>query len=152
MKLIENLTAQTQDLKHDYLAQIAVWAKNDFERIQRLEAWYISKGAYNENKDKYYATQKFMHRVGFSILQGGVEAYINKERKAGERHYEDSLAKLVFRLNKKGVNDETPVEIRKAWVGINLEITIEHEGKVTRAFTIKAEGAIQRPHYRYLVK
>lgn len=152
MTLLQNLENQTQELKVKYLAQVAEWARNEFGRIERLAAWYQSKGAYNENKDKYYAAQKFLHRIGYSALQAGVDKFIAKEVASGEQHYNSSLLKLVFRLNKKGVDDTTEVTITRGWVGVNLEIVIAHGDKITRAFTIRAEGAIQRPHYRYLVK
>lgn len=149
--LIEQLTEKTQDLKATYLEQVRVWAKNDFERIERLSKWYQTKEAY-QNKDRYYQAQKFLYRSGYSTLQNGVEKYVEKELKNAELHYEQSIEKLVFRLNKKGVVDGSDFVITSGRVGVNFECRIEHDGKVTKAWTIIAEGAIQRPHYRYLVK
>ena len=69
-----------------------------------------------------------------------------------ERHYANSIEKLAERLNQKGIKDDTEMIIKSGYVGVNFEITIEHNGLITKAWTIIAEGPIQRPHYRYLVK
>jgi hypothetical protein len=35
---------------------------------------------------------------------------------------------------------------------VNIDMTLTDGEKTVKAFTIIAEGQIQRPHYRYLVK
>ena len=37
-------------------------------------------------------------------------------------------------------------------IGVNIESIITDGTKTVRAWTIVAEGEIQRPHYRYLIK
>lgn len=77
--------------------------------------------------------------------------YEISEVNAAERHYADSIVKLADRLIKKGVVLEG-MEIKTSSIGINVEIIIDCSGIITRAWTIVAEGPIQRAHYRYLVK
>jgi hypothetical protein len=85
------------------------------------------------------------------IREEGFKKYMDGEVKDANRHYNDSICKLSDRLMKKGV-DVKKMTIKTAQVGINIEITIECNGVITRAWTIVAEGEIQRAHYRYLVK
>jgi len=35
---------------------------------------------------------------------------------------------------------------------VNIETTLTDGEKMVRAYTIIAEGQVQRPHYRYLIK
>lgn len=172
--LLEQLTEQTQDLKKQYVSQCETWAINNFSRLQERLTWKDADwcklmGITPEERKNFKNEVYYTFPSGFyntrnartldnlksevrRITGWGLEEYLKRERKDAELHYTQSVEKLVFRLNKKGVTDETPIVIKRARVGINLEIAIEHEGKITRAFTIFAEGEIQRPHYRYLVK
>jgi hypothetical protein len=79
------------------------------------------------------------------------EQYIGKEVKYAEMHYTNSIVKLADRISKKGLNMEV-IEIKDASVGVNINTTITDGVKTVRAYTIVAEGEIQRPHYRYLIK
>lgn len=152
MNLLQKLTEQTQELKEKFLANTRDWARVEFERICELAKWYTTSSSYKEDLDKYHRAQKYLHRTGYSIIRSGLEKFVAEELKAAEQHYAQSLEKLVFRLNKKGIVDGTDCKVTSAWVGVNLEIEIEHGGKFTRAWTIIAEGIVQRPHYRYLVR
>ena len=72
-------------------------------------------------------------------------------RSKAEQHYQASILKLADRIQKKGlVVDE--IKVQTAHVGLNINTTLTDGQKTVRAFTIIAEGEIQRPHYRYLVK
>jgi hypothetical protein len=44
------------------------------------------------------------------------------------------------------------MKIISGTVGVNINITLTDGDKTVRAYTIVAEGEIQKPHYRYLVK
>jgi hypothetical protein len=66
-------------------------------------------------------------------------------------HYEFSIEKLAERIIKKGLNQDN-LKIVTSHIGVNIETTINDGNKTVRAFTIIAEGEIQKPHYRYLVK
>jgi len=48
--------------------------------------------------------------------------------------------------------DWTNIKIENGSVGVNINITITDGEQTVRAWTIIAEGEIQRPHYRYLIK
>ena len=71
--------------------------------------------------------------------------------KAAEQHYENSIQKLAARIEKKGLNTEN-LSVLTSHVGVNINTTLTDGIKTVRAFTIIAEGPIQRPHYRYLIK
>lgn len=87
-----------------------------------------------------------------NTVRKNLEEYIASEEKAAKEHYEKSLIKLADRLNKKGVTVAKELEIVSGFLGQNFEITIKHDEGVVRAWTIIAEGPVQRPHYRFLVK
>jgi hypothetical protein len=86
-----------------------------------------------------------------NVRKGGIKKFMDKEVRDANMHFNDSICKLSDRLMKKGV-DVKKMVITTARVGINIEITIVCNGVTTRAWTIVAEGPIQRAHYRYLVK
>lgn len=107
--------------------------------------FYNSRDARRQDSMKNEARQAKRLGLGDFVLMNVVKA---------EAHYDDSLRKLVDRLKKKGVPETfgEKVKIIKARVGINLEIVIKFEAIQVKAWTIVAEGIVQRPHYRYLVK
>jgi hypothetical protein len=86
-----------------------------------------------------------------SMMRIGFDQYLEKEIKKAENHYESSLQKLTSRIQLKGLNVET-MKIISGTVGVNINITLTDGDKTVRAYTIVAEGEIQKPHYRYLVK
>lgn len=172
--ILQQLTEQTQDLKEQFITQTENWAERNYnilaERLNWKDAdWckylditpevkkdykgqeYVSfpKNFYNTSKAKTLDNAKKEARY---ITGFGLEEYIKREIKGAKDHYESSLLKLVDRLNKKGIIDGSDFTITKARIGVNLEITIKHDGKLTKAWTIVAEGDVQRPHYRYLIK
>lgn len=87
-----------------------------------------------------------------SIVAKGLKEYKAGEVKNAERHYADSIESLALRLNAKGIKDDTQMTIKTATIGVHITTTIHHSGTTTKAWTIIAEGVVQRPHYRYLVK
>lgn len=174
--LVSILTELTQDLKEQFISYTENWAKNHFNTIIKRASWkdadwckFMGITPELKNVNAGISTQFYSFPSGFYNTKGakvldrlknevrslsiiGLEKFVEKEVKGAEDHYNDSVAKLSLRLNKKGVVDGSNFNITKAKVGVNLEITIIHDGKTTKAWTIIAEGAIQRPHYRYLVK
>ena len=62
-----------------------------------------------------------------------------------------SIEKLAKRIEKKGLNQEN-IRTITSHVGVNIETTLTDGNKTVRAFTIIAQGTIQKPHYRYLIK
>lgn len=66
-----------------------------------------------------------------------------KETRGGTRKNAGAKAKYL---------EKTKTVAFRCPLGVNIETTITDGVKKVRAFTIVAEGEIQRPHYRYLIK
>ena len=84
-------------------------------------------------------------------LSSGLEKFVAKEVKMAEIHYEASINKLAVRIEKKDLN-VAELKVVTSHMGANIETTLTDGIRTVRAFTIIAEGEIQRPHYRYLIK
>lgn len=173
--LIQILKSETQSLKEQYLLKTKEWAINYYNSIQVKNSWnevdwckYFNieprianakspihlqfatfpNGFHNTANAKEYSKCR---KAICSILSLGLENYISKELKFAEMHYENSIAKLAFRIEKKGLNQEK-INVVTSHIGVNINTTLTDGQKVVKAFTIIAEGEIQRPHYRYLIK
>lgn len=85
------------------------------------------------------------------IIYIGQDKWIAKAEKDALEHYESSLSKLAARIEKKGL-DISKMNVVHSGMGVNMNITLSDGVKSVKAWTIVAEGEIQRPHYRYLVK
>jgi len=118
-------------------------------KLTGMQFWSFPNNFYNTRDARTLDSLKNEAR---SAKRVGEDAFIQKEIDKAERHYKHSLEKLVDRLKKKGVPETGKIEIIKAKVGINLEMMVKFETVRVKAWTIVAEGAVQRPHYRYLVK
>lgn len=70
---------------------------------------------------------------------------------ATNARYISSIKKLATRISEKNLNQDKLI-ITTAHIGINIETTFTDGTNVIKAWTIVAEGDIQRPHYRYLIK
>jgi hypothetical protein len=171
--LVKDLTDKTQELKEAYINEVKIWAKRHFAYCETLK-----KRTHLEWLDAYGITYKLVDKYGqknypevdrkmygdkltdmrnhlmrvTDVIDMGFEKFEAKEIKDAEAHYNQSIAKLAYRLNQKGIVDGSQFVVTTARLGRNLEITIKHGDQVTRAFTIWAEGEVNRPHYRYLVK
>jgi hypothetical protein len=176
--LVAELTEKTQDLKVKFIEQTKKHARHKFDHAVKRngwseEEWYDAYGVQYEWKESPYGHDrgkkylrplpseyhgKKLYRLRDAkdevrrVVNDGYEKLEAKEVKLAENHYRDSILKLAERLNRKGIVDGSHFEISKAWVGVNLNLTIKHGDSTTKAWTIIAEGVIQRPHYRYLVK
>lgn len=174
-KLVELLKTETQTLKTQYLEKTKEWAILNFEKHNERKNWreiewckflgltpevknpncpeniqYLGfpKNFYNTSKARELSKyQKDMRNV----IWDGLEKYISKEMKHAELHYESSIKKLANRIEKKGLNQDN-ISIVTSHIGININTTLTDGIKTVRAYTIIAEGDIQKPHYRYLVK
>jgi hypothetical protein len=100
---------------------------------------------------QWVKVEKFLWKQGHSIIQSGVEKFVEKQVKEAGEHYESSILKLSAKIEKKGLNIEN-LEVKSGRVGVNFETTLTDGEKIVRAFTIVASGDIQKPHYRYLIK
>ena len=172
-KLIELLKEQTITLKEQYVQKTIEWTKKDFNRYMKMSKWkevdwanYLNvptriantgtnmefvtfhSGFYNTKESRVY------HRMKDEIYRAkttGLDKYILKAKRKAEEHYEYSIIKLADRISKKGLNEDN-LKMVTSHIGVNIETTITDGVKTVRAFTIIAEGEIQCPHYRYLVK
>lgn len=177
--LVAALTEKTQDLHDKFIEMTKTAAKRMFDSYvaaskRTQEEWCDKYGVKYEYKHNYMTkdlggkgqfqlvsgeynrkevyTMRAAQDKTNTIVNGGYDKYEAGEVKYAEQHYKDSTIKLAQRLNDKGITDGSQFEITTGWVGVNLEITIKHGNEITKAWTIVAEGQIQRAHYRYLVK
>ena len=146
-KLIEVLRKETESLKVMYLEMTEKWAVKEFEELRQWANDYQKgKFGFGEASKKYY-------RLPYYIVNwnGKVEQHVDKMVKNAIEHYDLSIEKLAARIEKKGLNQEN-LKTVTSHIGVNIETTLTDGNKTIRAFTIIAEGIIQRPHYRYLIK
>ena len=145
--LIEILKKETETLKVQYVEMTEKWAVKEFEYLRQWAKDYnAGKFGFGEASKKYY-------RLPYYIVNsnGKVEQHIEKMVNQAIEHYEFSIEKLAARIEKKGLNQEN-IKTVTSHIGVNIETTLTDGNKTVRAFTIIAEGQIQRPHYRYLIK
>lgn len=145
--LIETLKAETESLKVQYLNMTTEWAAKEFSQLRTWANEYQSgKFGFGEASKKYY-------RLPSCVVNsnGTVEMYVEMAVKSANTHYEDSIAKLAFRIEKKGL-DVSKLKVKTSHIGVNIETVLTDGIKTVKAFTIIAEGLVQKPHYRYLVK
>jgi len=168
-QLIEKLRTGTETLKDQYFEKTGQYALTSFEAKQKRyarpkEEWeneykvktkpskdykgetYLSY-VYDRNYYKMYDAKDRLRKE----IARGYEAYRAKLMKNAADHYEDSLLKLAFRIQDKGLKQES-IKVESGHVGVNIETTITDGTNTVRAWTIVAQGEIQRPHYRYLIK
>jgi hypothetical protein len=171
--LIDILRTETQSLKDKYFEMTETWAKNSYNSILRKskwdnQTWCESFGLKPQLKnpgtnlefysfpDGFYRTANYrkyrreMEEI-IKVIKMGKEKYLEKQLKKAELHYESSLLKLAKRIELKKLNIEN-LKVITGYVGVNINMTLTDGEKTVKAFTIIAEGLIQRPHYRYLVK
>ena len=138
---------------------IAKWSKEDWCKYFGLEprilqnptgpSWIDFPNNFHNTKDA--KTYLNLCAKYITAARGGSAAFIEKAIKSAEAHYTSSIEKLAFRITEKGLNIDS-IKVSSGWVGINFECEITDGNKKVRAFTIIAEGEIQKPHYRYLIK
>lgn len=145
--LIELLKKETESLKIQYIEMTSEWASKEFDRLRNWANRYnMGEFGYGEASKKYY-------RLPYDVVNsnGKKENFVEREVKNAEEHYEASIEKLAFRIEKKGLNQNN-LKLGTSHIGVNIETTITDGNKKVSAWTIIASGAIQRPHYRYLIK
>mgnify|MGYP003418015055 CR=1 FL=1 len=168
--LIQILYRETESLKIQYIEKCTQYATQQFHRavtLAKLNApdlytrFNIPFTFVNEKMilptdlhTKYRSELKTMSKAlseARNIAYQTESRYVDKAIKSAEKHYEQSIIKLALRIESKGL-DVTQLKTQTAHVGVNIE-TILTDGNLTvKAWTIIAEGPIQQPHYRYLVK
>lgn len=173
IKLIEILKSETSSLKTQYIEKRLDWAKKYFSACMERRAWneeqwakylgvptapcnvgtpseFISfaKGFHNSAASKRYHN---LRNDGFRLFSNGLENFLLKEQKSATTHYEESIKKLADRIAKKGLEIDN-LTVITSHIGVNINTTLTDGNKTVRAFTIIAEGEIQCPHYRYVIK
>jgi hypothetical protein len=173
-KLLNILRTETTSLKEQFLKMTKTWCEKKYEDLCEKSKWSEKRwcehfGLTPELKNKHLPTSSFYSfPSGFyntkdsvtyrrmrdeirKVFSMGKEKFIEKELKKSEDHYESSLLKLKERILKKGLVIDN-MKIVNGSVGVNINMTLSDGEKSVKAFTIVAEGEIQKPHYRYLVK
>ena len=151
-ELKTKLTTELESFRTDYLSKTRIWAEEQVERNIQRKRQYLELGSElikTIGRDGYHKEQKFVYNSPDWMFHRTL--FIEKSVKNAELHFESSLDKLISRIESKGLNMNN-ISIRHCKVYVNIEIVITDGVKTVRAFTIIAEGEIQRPHYRYLVK
>lgn len=166
-KLITELFEKTADLKEAFIIKTKEYSFRYFENAKKkllipVKEWYDEyEIKYNPETlmlDSKEYNRKNLYRMRAavdnlkSIVSKGFEKFEAGEVKTAINHYESSIRKLASRLTDKGITDDSNFEIVSGRVGHNFECTIKHGNETTRAWTIIAEGEINRAHFRYLVK
>lgn len=163
--LVAILLDQTDELRVEFLAKTKEWSLTEFSRFEKFLAkprrqrddFFTTEtskkygtSAYWEAGKEYRLYNERYDRVS-RVVEAGQESFIAREQKLAQLHYEQSIAKLAARIEKKEL-DQTKLVVTSARLEMNFETTITDGEKTVRAFTILAHGQIIRPHYRYLVK
>ena len=122
------------------------------EKAQKLKWLPISNEDENMYKNywkhfEYDNAKLSNHR----ILRCSKGRWMDMAEKDAHAHYENSLMKLASRIQAKNLNQDK-LSMQTSHLGVDIETTITDGDKTVRAWTIIAQGEIQRPHYRYLVK
>ena len=150
--LIEILKKETESLKIQYLEMTKNWAINNFKMLQSdkrfklYDSGLYHRQTYGSTKSEYAQIAKIEN-----ILNKGIDLFISEKLQDALYHYETSILKLEDRINIKGLNIEN-LRTLTSHIGVNIETILTDGLKTVKAFTIIAEGEIQRPHYRYLIK
>ena len=147
--LINKLTEQTQELRAAYILRTKEWASEEFERLLAF------KKDFQEERDanKRWKMEKKYYSLPYTITayQPNKEGFIADQISKAEKHYASSIEKLAYRIQNKGLN-ENSLEMTTSYLDPNISTTITDGEQTVRAFTIIAGGPVQKPHYRYLIK
>lgn len=171
--LTEILKNETESLRVQYISKTREWATNYYEVLLKRKSWKESdwcdyfgiqpmvcnpgsrmeflgfpKGFYNTRDSRDFSN---MRNEIFTITNQPIEFYCKKQEEKAQLHYEQSILKLTDRITKKDLNIDN-LTAKTSHIGVNIEIVLTDGVKTVKAFTIVAEGIIQRPHYRYLIK
>lgn len=155
--LLALLKRETESLRVEFIERTREWATAQFARFVELAktspeyADYHDGSRMNYEGGKRYRQARERVESARRYVTYGESAFIEREVRAAESHYQASIEKLALRIEKKGLN-KSALRVKSARLEMNFETTISDGEQSVRAFTILAYGPIQRPHYRYLVK
>jgi hypothetical protein len=170
--VIQILLKETEPLKTAFIEKRRNWSIGYYATCEKRSKWnegqwceYLgiapelcNKGTsleflgFPRNCNRKYLQEYSIARAAVHrTLSCGLEKFVTKEVTIAEKHYEASINKLAARIEKKDLNI-SELKVVTSYIGANIETTLTDGIKTVRAFTIIAEGEIQRPHYRYLIK
>lgn len=150
--LIEILKKETETLKLQYVEMTENWAIKSYENMKNSDFLYFhTSGKYFQNRFGSTKSEDAMIKRVANIVNKGLEIYVKECKELAILHYETSVCKLANRISQKNLNLET-LKIITSHIGVNIETVLSDGIKKVRAFTIIADGEVQRPHYRYLIK
>jgi len=180
--LVQQLKGETTELKSKFIQATEKYAKAEFNRLYKLSLLdqltlgvqefgfeldnHTDINFYGDNKPrkvfaKIDGLHFFNHKASLKLdkletlisrtMRMGLDKYLAKQIELAVDHYDMSIVKLAQRVVKKDL-DLDNVKMNTTVMDVNIETTITDGNKIVRAFTIIASGAVQKPHYRYLVK
>lgn len=154
-KLVDMITNKTVDIKVDMVKHTKLycdltWDLAVKQNAYTKEQWYELYRVKDANCKEWVAMDNKRRKVA-DIVKEGKEELVKSEMKMAIDHYNDSIAKLAYRLTEKGLKKAEDLTIIKGRIGVNLELTFKFDDITVVAKTIRAEGPIQRAHFRYLV-
>lgn len=145
--LIRVLRNETQSLEIQYLNLAKEFAAKEY---YELKDWLYR---YHKGEFGFGVASKKAYNIHWVIQDSrkNVDDYVAVKLSDAQKHYDQSIEKLAYRIKEKGLNIEN-LKAKTSHVGVNIETTLTDGEKIVRAYTIIAGGDIQRPHYRYLIK
>ena len=173
-KLFTLLQKETQSLKKQYLKFTKEWATKRFAIMQARNKWTLQQW-YDEYAIKYTMKEvmgKMEPTIDFNAMKrddvmyramlkeqdecrytvsDGLEKYVSKELTNATNHYLNSIEKLAWRIDQRGLNQDK-ITVKNSHMGVNIDTILTDGEQTVHAFTIVARGEIRRPHYRYLIK
>ena len=153
--LIDILTTETQSLKAQYIQFTSEWANQEFYRLKQwledYRTWHTENFAKKEMTNECYRKEKIKASIPYEVFANKIEEFVEKQINNAEKHYANSIEKLALRIEQKQLNINN-LKAVTSHIGMNIDTTLTDGEKVVRAFTIIANGEINRPHYRYLIK
>jgi len=180
INLIELLKTETESLKVEFIQRTREWATEEYksnlvlsklstveigETVLGFETYFHKNsfstgGGFKQFSDindvSFYNTREsvtldnLINKIN-RIARKSCDDFVKDEVVKAIKKYESSIEKLANRIIKKKLNLEN-LKAETSHIDVNISTTLTDGDKTVRAYTIIAGGAIQKPHYRYLVK
>ena len=159
MMILELIKSKTEKFKEDFLKRYEESVTSEFNRLnEKYEINTVFKQIQEETGVKnIYHTRKEYNRaqkisdILYDFKYNRISDRIKKEVDKADKNFEDKQMRLAGRLVEKEISEDFDMELNSQYPNLDGKIT-DKSGKVVTFYTIVAEGPIQRPHYRYLVK
>jgi len=167
-KIIDLLKVELEPLRLIYHEKTQQWATTEFANLTKIanatdEELLKRFGQKVEKRNYRTGQQEIVVAIPYSKKEQiwaiknkvklGLNYHLEKARELAEDHYQGSIIKLASRIKSKALNiDELKAKTEFSKVDANISTILTDGEKSVRAWTIVASGAVQRPHYRYLIK